>query len=233
MPKAVITYGPPGAGKGTQAELLARRFGFVHFDTGRYLENLFNSPAANRDPELKKEKENFVTGRLCTPAWILKTVSAAAAKIAHSGSSIVFSGSPRTVFEAFGDKKNKGLVALLSELYGPKNVFVVYLEIEAASSLKRNSNRLICSFCGLPALSQGQTRRSAAARRQCVFCAAPMKKRVLDDPAIIKVRWQEYKNRTYPILDLMKSKKIKVSKINGEQPPFKVSQKISSLLKLR
>jgi len=40
MKKVVIIFGPPGSGKGTQAELLARKFNFVHFDTGRYEENL-------------------------------------------------------------------------------------------------------------------------------------------------------------------------------------------------
>jgi len=60
-----------------------------------------------------------------------------------------------------------------------------------------------------------------------------MKRRVLDDPAVIKIRWQEYKNRTYPIISLMKKKNIRIFKIDGEKPPFKVSQKISSLLKLR
>ncbi|MBI2506518.1 MAG: nucleoside monophosphate kinase, partial [Candidatus Colwellbacteria bacterium] len=34
MRKAVIIMGPPGAGKGTQAELLANKFGLIHFDTG-------------------------------------------------------------------------------------------------------------------------------------------------------------------------------------------------------
>lgn len=228
--KAVIIYGPPGSGKGTQADLLVRRFGFVHFDTGNYLRNLFNSPTAAKDSELKREKKLYDSGILCTPAWVLKTVSVAAVRIAESGSNIVFSGSPRTIFEAFGDKKNEGLVANLKKLYGAKNVFVFYLDVKAASSSKRIGTRLICSFCGLPALGDSKNSTSI---KNCVFCGALMKKRVDDNPALIKVRWQQYKDRTYPIIDLMKKSKIAIFKINGEKSPYEVSRKISSFLKLK
>ncbi len=224
--KAVIFYGPPGAGKGTQAELLARRFGFTHFDTGRYLENLLHSPAAAKDPILKKENNFFDTGILCTPSWILKIISEAVTKIAAGGSGVVFSGSPRTIFEAFGDKKNKGLLAHLAKIYGAKNIFVVYLDVKAATSLKRNSNRWICSFCGLPAMG-------AKGVDRCVFCGAALKKRTLDDPAVIKVRWQEYQNRTYPILSLMKKNKFSIFKINGEKSPYEVAVRVASLLGLK
>ncbi len=101
--KAVIIYGPPGAGKGTQAELLERNFDFIHFDTGRYLEMMYKSPKVKTDRTLKKEKNLFDNGFLNTPSFVLGVVSRATKRIAQSGFSLVYSGSPRTMYEAFGD----------------------------------------------------------------------------------------------------------------------------------
>ena len=45
MNKAIIIYGLPGSGKGTQANLLADKLGLIHFDTGKYLERIVHDPA--------------------------------------------------------------------------------------------------------------------------------------------------------------------------------------------
>ncbi|KKU85302.1 MAG: hypothetical protein UY12_C0004G0001, partial [Parcubacteria group bacterium GW2011_GWA2_47_8b] len=42
--KVVVIYGPPGSGKGTQANLLAWTKNFIHFDTGKFLEQVVNDP---------------------------------------------------------------------------------------------------------------------------------------------------------------------------------------------
>ena len=62
LKRAVIIYGPPGSGKGTQAELLAKKFGFIHFDTGRYFEALLHSPETQKNPVLRRERKNFDNG---------------------------------------------------------------------------------------------------------------------------------------------------------------------------
>ena len=103
MRKAIVIMGPPGAGKGTQAELVAYKFGLIHFDTGRYIETLFRE----RQMPLKIRKE-FAVGDLVNPVWTLKVLQKQIEKIATTGYGILLSGSPRTVFEAFGDTKNKG-----------------------------------------------------------------------------------------------------------------------------
>src|SRR3989344_9696421 len=108
MKKIVIIYGPPGAGKGTQANLIAGKFGMIHFDTGKYLEQFLHNPETKNDPEIKKVKEIFDSGALVTPSFVLKIISEKTKEVAKSGFGIVFSGSPRTFYEAFGDKKNQG-----------------------------------------------------------------------------------------------------------------------------
>lgn len=225
MKKAVIIYGPPGAGKGTQAELLAKRFGFIHFDTGRYLETLLNSPEAESDPKLKEEKEKFDSGELNTPSWVLSIVKEATGKIGKAGMGIVYSGSPRTLFEAFGDEQNEGLLSVLTKIYGKENIHVVLLQIDEETSIKRNSSRVVCSVCGLPILAE-------SGLKKCAFCAGPAKIRSLDKPEIIKVRWKEYKERTFPIVDRMKKEGYEVHKIDGSPAPHEVHKKVMSELGL-
>lgn len=230
MAKAVIIYGPPGSGKGTQAELLTKRFNFIHFDTGRYIESVLSSPAAAKDKILRKEKKLFESGKLNTPAWVLKIVSEAAKRFGTLKYNIVFSGSPRTFFEAFGDpegasKKQSGLMKLLEKLYNKKNILVVEIDVKPQTSIFRNSNRRLCSVCGLPFLASAKI-------SSCPFCAAPPRRRILDNPEIIKVRLQEYKNRTYPIIKELKRLRYLIARINGEQPPYLVHNNIVKKISL-
>lgn len=225
MVKAVIIYGPPGSGKGTQADLLVRKSNFVHFDTGRYLETLFRSPAAKTDPILKREKKNFDSGKLCTPEWILKITRDATKKIASAGYNIVFSGSPRTMYEAVGDKKTPGLVDTLSKLFGKENISVILLKVKDETSIDRNSHRVVCSKCGLPKLE-------SAKLPHCAMCAGPMRTRSLDNPEVIKVRLNEYRERTFPIVAEMKKRGFKIVQLDGEPLPYLVSEKVMKALKV-
>lgn len=223
--QAVILYGPPGAGKGTQAELLARRYGFVHFDTGHFLESLVHAPGATKDPALRRERILFDTGKLNTPAWVLRVITEEVRKIGTAGYSIVFSGSPRTLYEAFGEKREKGLVATLFKYYGKRNVHPVWLDIRAETTLHRNRTRKICSVCGLPKLGKAEV-------NHCPFCEGPLYTRTLDDPEVIKERLKEFHGRTYPILREFKKHGIAVRKVNGEPAPYKVFASVVRTLKL-
>lgn len=223
--QAVILYGPPGAGKGTQAELLARRYGFVHFDTGHFLENILHAPGVTKNPVFRRERVLFDTGKLNTPAWVLKMVKEEVRKIGTAGYSIVFSASPRTLYEAFGEKKEKGLIATLVKFYGTRNIHPVWLNIRPQTTLRRNSARKLCSVCGLPKLAKAKI-------SHCPFCEGPLYTRTLDDPKVIKERLKEYRGRTLPILREFKKRGIAVKKVNGEPAPYKVFGNVLKALKL-
>jgi adenylate kinase len=187
----------PGAGKGTQAELLAKRKGFIHFDTGRHMERILHSPGAENDPILKREQIHWDTGILTTPAWALQLVREATNKMVQDGYDIAYSGSPRTYFETFGNEKTVGLIATFTEAYGKENVHFVRLDVSEEVSIERNSNRVVCSICSLPILANANT-------TACAFCGGKPETRILDDPEIIKVRLKEYRERTLPIVEQLK-----------------------------
>lgn len=226
MKKAIIIYGPPGSGKGTQANLLASNLGFVHFDTGRYLEKIVHDPANVKNKIIQRERKNFDTGILMTPSWVLEIVTENTKKLAAVNSDIVFSGSPRTMFEAFGDSKHISLIKTLEKLYGKKNIKIIYIDVSAKTSIFRNSHRTVCPVCDASVLY-----KKGAMAPHCPICASPVKKRTLDKPEIIKVRLKEYKQRTFPILRGLKKLGYKINFIKGEQPPYKVFKNI--LFKLR
>lgn len=219
---ALIIYGPPGAGKGTQANLLAWAKGWIHFDTGKYLEQAVHDPEKQDDPTIKKERRLFDTGILMTPPFVLKAVSQKTKEIADAGFSVVFSGSPRTLFEAFGDFKNDGLIKILEKSYGKKNIFVILLKVRPESSIFRNSNRLVCSVCANGILYSDIAHR----HRTCPLCAGKLRKRTLDKPEIIKVRLKEYQERTFPILEKLKKRGYKIINIDGAPLPHRVHQQI-------
>ncbi len=223
--KVVILYGPPGSGKGTQAELLSRRYDFVNFDTGRYLENLFKSKEALKDPKIKHQKFLFDTGKLTESEWILGRVKNETKKLFSIGANIILSGSPRTMYEAFGDRETAGLMKSLERMYGKKNIHIIYIDVPASASIKRNSARRICSVCGLQVLAK-------AKRPRCQLCDGATTKRTLDKPEIIKVRLREFKERTFPILSKMKKDKYNLKEIDGRPAPYKVHEKIAAILKL-
>lgn len=223
--KAVIIWGPPGSGKGTQAELLARNFGFIHFDTGKFLEGLYRNKEALKNKKIREEKKLFDAGILNSPDFVLKIVSDATKKIGRSELGIVYSGSPRTLFEAYGDKKNRGLLDVLKDLYGKKNIHVIRLAVRDDVVTHRNIARKVCSLCGLPKLAH-------AHGDHCVFCGALLRVRSLDNPEVMKKRLVEYKERTYPIITKMKKEKYHIHQIDGEPLPFNVFVSVRKALKL-
>ena len=228
MKKVFIIYGPPGAGKGTQANLLVGKLGLIHFDTGKFIEQIVHDSANKNDREIQRERKNFDSGILCTPNWVLKTVKEKTEEIAKSGFGIVFSASPRTIFEAFGDKKTGGLFQIFERLYKKKNIIPLLLKIDPHKSVLRNAKRRVCSVCAIPILYNDETH----AHITCPLCGGKLRTRTLDDPKILGTRIKEYEERTEPILKGLKKRGYKILEVDGTPLPYKVFESILKKLKL-
>jgi len=133
-PRAIIIIGPPGAGKGTQAKFVADHIGGVWYDTG--------SKIRERLARGEQLAEGYVysTGKLLDPNATLRMVIGDVREVFATQKSIVFSGSPRSITEAFGSGEG-GLMHLLHDTYGMENVFVFHILIPVEESIKRNTQR--------------------------------------------------------------------------------------------
>lgn len=173
-PIAVMILGRPGSAKDTQAELLAQHYNFIRIETSKMLREEFKINKTNQ--RVIKEKIIFASGRLNTPSWVASVIKKKISSLKLPARSIVFSGSPRTLYEA------KIVSPVLEKKFGKENVFAIYLDITEKEGIQRILKR---------------------------------NERPLDrDVKVLKIRMEEFKKRTAPILDFFKKKGI-LRLVNG------------------
>src|SRR3989338_6755592 len=162
--KVIILFGPPGAGKGTQSELLSEKMGLYLFETSKMLEREFkkaenmSADAPERFVEIEgekfdilNEKEIWKRGELCSPPWVTYLTIKELQRLHDDGDNIILSGSPRTVYEAERE------MPLLEELYGKENIKIALIEISAEVTIFRNTHRKICELMRPSILSNNET----------------------------------------------------------------------------
>jgi len=216
QPSIIIFYGLPGSGKGTQAERASDYFGFKHFNTGWLIEKAINDPKNQNDPIIQREKKLFDEGTLCTPEWVAELVKKAIVDLHSQKSGIIFSGSPRTLYEV------KEIMPLMEELYGRENIYIMEIKIKPETTIFRNSNRKICEKCSKPLIYTPETKNLT----ECPLCGGKLITRTLDAPEAIKVRIKEYTERTAPVFDFLKQNNYKITEIDGELTPDEVAENI-------
>lgn len=213
--QAIILIGPPGAGKGTQAELLADDFGFFHFDTSQIIEERFRTAPAD-DPVIAQAKANYDAGKLVEPALVASWVIDKIRALGIGGTSIVFSGSFRTNTEAAEE------LPVLQEVYGAKNVHIVNIEVGEEESVKRNSGRRVCKVNRHPIPNFPEFANITA----CPKDGSEIVTRSLDVPETIRVRYATYQEQTKPVVAYFEGQGYTVIRIDGEQPIRKVHEDI-------
>src|SRR3989344_9548574 len=94
-PSVILFMGPPGAGKGTQANAFVDAIsGYHHFDTGRMIERAINDPKNQDDPAIGIEKERFAAGLLTSYEVKIRIFKKGITAIAGEGLGVVVSCSP-------------------------------------------------------------------------------------------------------------------------------------------
>jgi len=220
----VIILGPPGAGKGTQGQLVAERLDLYYLETSKIIEKNIMS-AQERDVvevdgvdySLAAERNSWETGKLVSPPLVSFWVKDEIRKLAEKGEGLLLSGSPRTIEEA------ERIMPLLSELYGSGNIRTVLVELSEEDSIQRNSHRRICSLMRHPILYNQETKDLA----MCPLDGSKLLKREgLDDPETIKKRLREYAERTLPLVGYLEDQDFKINKVNGAPSPSVVLEDI-------
>jgi len=227
--KVIILFGPPGAGKGTQAELLAEKFNLYYLETSKVGERRINLAQKGdyliidgKKYYFEDEKKLWLEGKLWSPEFITALIYEEIENLAKQDKNLLLAGSPRTVYEA------KKLLPLIKKLYGKENIEVFLIEISPEETIFRNSHRRICELMRHPILYSKETENL----KNCPLDGSKLMRREgLDDPETIKIRLDEYKNRTVPIFEVFKREGIEIKKINGEQSVAAVFQDILKALK--
>lgn len=228
--QVIILLGAPGAGKGTQAELLDEKLGSYYLETSKLIEaNVMNATKGEyvkvgwKKYNLLDEKKLWQTGILCSPPFVSFLVKQKIKELSREGRSILMAGSPRTLIEG------KDQVPFLKKIFGAGNIKIVLIDISPRETIWRNSRRRICELMRHPILS---TQKQFLKLRNCPLDGSKLLRRKgLDDPTTIKVRLMEYKERTLPLIRYFKEQGLDVKKVNGEQSVEAVHKDILRAIK--
>jgi len=206
-----VIMGPQGSGKGTQAGLLARGFDLVHISVG----DIFRWHVQNRTKLGTRVKRYMNEGRL-VPDEMVADVMKWRLEAHDWRYGFVLDGFPR----------NAAQTEFFLENYDIDAVIAIELEEEAA--IQRIQSRRLCSSCGLD-YSLIQLRPHVAS--VCDNCGGRLVPRADDTPEAVRVRLQEYRDKTRPILDLLREKEL-IVRVDGLPAPDVVQAEIRRKLGL-
>jgi len=204
--KIIILAGPPGSGKGTQAQLLGERFELEMLQANRLVREKFET--APNDPDVIESKKAYEEGRLTDGEVIGKWLTEKVEKISQEtlGKGLILEGFARTLKEA------KITTNILKEKFGLDHVRLFFIKIDPEETLKRNLVRIICQSCQKP------IEPSLIGKiTHCPYCGGELGKRDMDNKLVIENRLRVYQEETLPAIDYLRSLGI-VVEINGEQP---------------
>ncbi len=203
----VILMGPPGAGKGTQAQKLASHYGLKHLSTG----DLLRASVAEGKELGLKAKEFMNAGKLVPDSVITRVVLEYIHSHRYQG--LLLDGFPRTVPQAAG----------LEGAVKRENVKVVSLNLSDEEVIKRLSARRVCRICGW-VYSESQPGGAGTCE-----CGGELYQREDDKPATIAHRLEVYHAQTWPVIDFYQ-KNGGVVEVDGIGNPDEVFARIQEAL---
>ena len=200
-PIALILFGPPGSGKGTQAKLLEACLNAPHISTGDMLrehiqagDNLGNEVGAVMH-----------AGMLVSDDLVNRLVEDRIQR-ADSARAFILDGYPRTLQQA-------GVLGSMLQARGVTPV-VVHLKVDYNEIISRLSGRRQCPLCGtLYNLSTNPPKVDEI----CDLDGTRLVTRPDDGEAVIRQRLEEYEFQTRPLLDFFKSSGYPVYEVNGSR----------------
>jgi len=202
----VVFLGPPGAGKGTQAERLVKEKGFLHLSTG----DLLREAVKKQTPLGQKAKSYMEKGELVPDDLIVELIKE---KLPKDGS-VILDGFPRTVAQA------EALEKMLAEL-GKKVDAVVLFSVPDEIVVERLSGRRI----------DPETGRVYHEKYNPPPPGVRVIQREDDKPEVIKKRLEVYRRQTAPLVEYYEKKGV-LKKVDASLPPEDVYRKLLEVLGL-
>lgn len=212
----ILLMGPPGAGKGTQAERIAGRFHIAHISTG----DIFREAIAAGTELGRKAKSFLDTGKL-VPDEVTVGIVRERLQQLSCAAGFLLDGFPRNTPQA------EALEQLLGEL-GMKLDLVLNIRVAPGMLLERLTGRRICRSCGTPF---HQAFNPPGQEGVCDRCGGEIYQRSDDTSAeTVGDRLRVYDAKTAPILDFYRQRGL-LRDVDGERGIDEVWEEIHGLLR--
>jgi adenylate kinase len=215
MPTYIVLLGPPGAGKGTQAEIIAESTGLPHVSSGDlFRENI------NNNTELGKLAQSFMNkGELVPDDVTISMIRDRLSRPDCKGGALL-DGFPRTTVQA------DALAQLLTEFDGKVN-HVPYVTASERTLIERLSGRWTCKDQGHVFHEKFNPPQKAGV---CDFDGSQLYQRDDDKAETVTRRIQVYFAQTAPLIAYYRKRRL-LSEIDGAQPIEKVTADLLAVLK--
>ena len=210
----IIMLGAPGAGKGTQAKMIAEKYSVPHVSTG----DIFRANIKN-GTELGKEAKKYMDQGLLVPDEL--TVKILLDRVAQDDckNGYVLDGFPRTIPQA------QVLDKALAELDDAID-YAINVDVPDENIIRRMGGRRACLTCGatyhvehIPPKKEGI----------CDVCGSELVLRDDDKPETVKNRLDVYHKQTQPLIDFYEAKGI-LKSVDGTVPMEDVFAAITEIL---
>ncbi|MCS7044637.1 MAG: adenylate kinase [Bryobacteraceae bacterium] len=218
QPAAIILFGPPGSGKGTQAKLLKTVLGIPHISTG----DMLRERIASGDELGLRVKDIMQAGRL-VPDEVVNQLVADRIAEPDCQRGFILDGYPRTLPQA----------AELDRLLGERGYrdLVIHLKVDYTKVIARIAGRRVCPVCGtLYSLTSNPPRQPDVCDRD----GARLVVRDDDRESVIRERLEAYERLTRPLLDYYAGKGGLLFEVDGSDgTPEEIFDRIRGLLRLK
>ncbi len=211
----IIILGPPGAGKGTQAEQTAKNYGAIHISTG----DMLRAAVAGGTELGIKAKQYMDAGELVPDELVIGIVRERLDQDDIRENGVLLDGFPRTVAQA------EALDNAIAEL-GMNPPVVVNLAVDDEVLLRRLTGRRMCRGCGA---IYHVDRDGVDVGQKCKECGGEIYQRSDDSIEPIRERLEVYKRQTAPLIDYY-SARGSLKDIDGDGPVTEVNTRVEAAL---
>ena len=211
----IILFGPPGAGKGTQAQFIVNKYNYFQLSTGDLLRN-----EIKQKTPLGKSIEKLITNGMFVSDEIVNNLLQQSITNLKFRDRIIFDGYPRNIKQA---KNLENILAKFNQNIG----HIIFLNVTRDIIEKRIVGRMTCEKCNMTLnefFNKEEIELHPCGKEFLI-------KRLDDNHKILIDRYDTYMNTTKPVLDFY-SKNTNFTEIDGSSKIEEITIKINDILKV-